>query len=269
MHPSASIDDFLNAPLGRYYAGRTHVLWVRSHTLAGAIYFDRPGARDAADLFRLAPLTFDPGLSDPYDALVDASLLRELEEGAFSTLVEHLAGARSFSARIRRVALVRPQGVTGAAIAGLFFEAVREHFEAALFAHRSEAMAWFGRADAGAANADLDALASAVCGPHPLVRQLRDYLATALDDASLDTAARALGVSSRSLQRKLSEASTTFSGELEGARVREAERLLLHTDDKIEAIARATGCVSTSHFGKMFRAATGESAADFRARRRR
>jgi AraC-like DNA-binding protein len=269
MRPSAGIDDFLSAPLGRYHAGPSYALWVWSHTLAGAFYFERPGAREAADLFRLAPLAFHPVLDEPYDAIIDASLLRALEEGAFDALVEHLADARSFAARIRRVAVIRPQGVTGAAIAGIFFEAVQTHFDAALFAHRAEGMAWLDRSDAVEANADLDALAATVCGQPPLVRRLRDHLVTTLENATVETAARALGVSPRSLQRKLSEASTTFSRELDGARVREAEHLLLTTDAKVEAVARATGCVSTSHFGKMFRDATGESAADFRARRRR
>jgi AraC-like DNA-binding protein len=49
--------------------------------------------------------------------------------------------------------------------------------------------------------------------------------------------------------------------------LRAAEALLVDTDDKIEVIAQKVGYTSHSRFGVMFRRLTGETPAEFRARR--
>ena len=70
---------------------------------------------------------------------------------------------------------------------------------------------------------------------------------------SVADAAKALGTSERTLQRKLAEAKTTFQGEMAEARVRAAERMLLDRDAPLTSIALETGCASLQHFNAMFR----------------
>jgi AraC-like DNA-binding protein len=77
-----------------------------------------------------------------------------------------------------------------------------------------------------------------------------------------------LGISERTLQRKLGEAGTGYLNELAEARVRAARRLLLESDAPLTAIAYDVGCASLQHFSALFRKRTGESPSAFRRKRR-
>jgi len=77
-----------------------------------------------------------------------------------------------------------------------------------------------------------------------------------------------VGLSERSLSRRLSELGTSFRDEVQRARLRAAEALLVDTDLKLDAVGRAIGFTSRAHFSDFFRRATGEAPSEFRARRR-
>ena len=96
--------------------------------------------------------------------------------------------------------------------------------------------------------------------------QLREYLSGALADAKLDGAARSLGVTERTLQRRLKEAGTSFQDEVTVARVRAAETLMLETNRKLSDIAHAVGCASSQHFSDMFRRMRDVSPSEWRAK---
>jgi len=100
-----------------------------------------------------------------------------------------------------------------------------------------------------------------------LVR-LRGWLDGHVTDATLASAARAVARSRRSLQRDLHLAGTTFRAELLDARVRQAKRLLLHTETSLTEIAHDVGCASLQHFSIMFRTHTGEPPSQWRAHQR-
>jgi AraC-like DNA-binding protein len=110
----------------------------------------------------------------------------------------------------------------------------------------------------------VDALAAR--GEGDLVPRLRALLVRDLAAASVPTAARALGVSPRSLQRHLAAAGTSFRRELRRARIEAARELLAGTRATVESVARSVGCESPSSFIRMFRSITGETPATFRAR---
>ncbi|MBA2539575.1 MAG: helix-turn-helix transcriptional regulator [Deltaproteobacteria bacterium] len=99
---------------------------------------------------------------------------------------------------------------------------------------------------------ELDGMFAEVAGTPQFVNALRVKLAADLT-VTLDGAARALGVSSRTLQRRLHDGDTTFQRELEAERVRAAKRLMLETDAKLDAIARDVGCASGTHLAALFR----------------
>jgi AraC-like DNA-binding protein len=75
--------------------------------------------------------------------------------------------------------------------------------------------------------------------------------------ATVAEAARALRVSTRTLQRRLKDEKTSFSREIAAARVRVAQRLLLAEDTKLTRIAQDVGCASSSHLSELFRRVTG------------
>jgi AraC-like DNA-binding protein len=258
--------EFLANPRGLYVRGHGFVIWVLDETLAGSAYFGRPDERDFPTLLGFAELPLHPALADSFDALVDCSSLAGLDGASFQVLVGYIAHVTRAAARLRRVAVVRPPGVVGATIAGLFYEAVRPSFPAGLFADRVEAFHWLGRSDA-----ECRAVETMLERAHALpvsIVELRRWLQGHLHHATIAEAAQGLAQSPRSLQRRLGEAGTTFRAEVDRARVRAAEALLVDGDTKIEAIACAVGCSSAWRFGATFRRVTGESPRDFRERRR-
>jgi transcriptional regulator GlxA family with amidase domain len=113
---------------------------------------------------------------------------------------------------------------------------------------------------------EVERLVAQARGIAPVVRALRAYLEGALVDAMVDAAAGALGCSSRTLQRELRQARTSFAAELTRARVRVASMLLSQGDEKVETIARRVGCLSSSRLSVVFKKEMGETPAAYRAR---
>jgi AraC-like DNA-binding protein len=264
MRAAGSMDEFLADPIGRYYRGESFVVWVYQPNLAGVIYFDRTDERDLPLLARLSDLLFHSAFEPPLDAFIDCSRFGGLSSTAYELLDAHLALISAGNDRMRRIALVRPEGLAGVTVTGVFYMTIQATFPAALFTDRIEALQWLDRDDTADCRAQLDALS----GQPKVIAGLRTFLATHLDRPSLKTAARAASVSTRTLQRELRNASTNFRAEVVRARVRAAEALLIESDDKISAVARSVGCASVAHFNTMFRRITGERPSEFRLRRR-
>ncbi|WP_131854757.1 helix-turn-helix transcriptional regulator [Bosea sp. BK604] len=80
--------------------------------------------------------------------------------------------------------------------------------------------------------------------------------------------AGALGLSVRSLQRKLSSAGLTYSELLDRVRLEIAVELLQRTADKIIDIAFAAGYSDPAHFSRAFRRMAGTTPRNFRCRSR-
>lgn len=70
--------------------------------------------------------------------------------------------------------------------------------------------------------------------------------------SSLDDLARRIGVSPRTLQRRLQDVGTTFQQEAITARLRLAKRLLRDSDRSIKWIAFECGFASHAHFSAFF-----------------
>jgi AraC-like DNA-binding protein len=276
MQPAASIEEFLAAPVGKWIAGKSYVIWVYSPSLAGSVYLGRPDEDDFPALLQMAPLPLHPALAPPFDAVIDCTRIEGLSTQSFEVLVQYLGTIGDVVGRIRRVAVVRPSTSSGnmasATLGGLFHELVATRFPAALFTDAAEAFRWLKRPRGDVERALIDATLAQALGVPPLLRGLRDWLGAQLvegaEPPSVAGAARSLGVSPRSLQRHLHDAGTRFRVEVDRARVRAAEGLLIEGDAKLEAIARQVGCASLSHFSTLFRRATGEAPSDFRQRRR-
>jgi AraC-like DNA-binding protein len=261
------VDELAEAPIGRHVVGHSFVIWVDSPTLAGSAYFGRPDARDFPTLERLSRLAGHAALAHGFDVVIDCSGVEAIDMPAFSLIARHITEVSEFAPKLGRVSIVRPAGMVGAILGGLFADGVQSRFRSALFADPTEAFGWLGRPDAHDARARVDGVLAEVRGTTEVIRRLREYLA-AKPRASLAAASRALGLSERSLSRRLGELHTTFRAEVQRARLRTAESMLIGSDDKLEVIARKIGFASRAHFSDFFRRITGETPSDFRARRR-
>jgi AraC-like DNA-binding protein len=76
--------------------------------------------------------------------------------------------------------------------------------------------------------------------------------------------AKRLGLSERSMQRKLSELGTSFSEQIAAARIERAKTLLEQTGDSITQIAFAVGFSSLEQFSRSFRARIGTTPSAYR-----
>jgi AraC-like DNA-binding protein len=266
MRRVTSIPQFLDNPSGCYVAGKSYLIWVYSPTLAGSMYFGRPNPDDFPDVLALAPL--HERLQAPFDAVVDCGRLVAIDAAAFQLLLGHMVSVLpSLAPRVRAASIVRPAGMPGATMAGLFHDLVAPVIRATLFTDRDEAFRWLGRPDGEEARQAVDEVLRGLFDLPLTVRQLRDWLRMHLDAPTVEVAARALGSSTRTLQRTLAEAGTSFRAEIDRARVRAAEAELLDQGCKLEVIARHVGCSSLSGFSKLFRRVTGETPSEFRERR--
>lgn len=263
MHPAPSVDTILADPIGHYFAGRSFVVWFQPR-LAGAMAFDRLHSCDEPQLARLLS---QPVLERGYDLICDFSGVELFDQRAFELLDVFLDLQPSLLADLARFAFVRPPGLAGSGLAGLFHEKVQPVVEARLFASRAEALDWLGYPAGRLERQQIDDLETTFRAETPALRRLRAHLLENAAASTLHTAAVALGTSDRSLQRELAAANTSFRTELCRARLRIAESLLVTTDDKIETIAHYIGFASASAFTTVFTRILGETPQEFRRRR--
>lgn len=84
---------------------------------------------------------------------------------------------------------------------------------------------------------------------------------------TLEQSASTLGVSSRSLRRRLQQEGSTFGSVLVEARKELAIRLLLESDEAVSSIGYQIGFEHPTHFGRAFKKWTGQSPTQFRQSR--
>ena len=262
-----------SAPVGRYVAGDTFVHFCAAPTLWGVILWGRPDETQAIALGHSLVHQLRPG-AVPHASIFAASRLDGAAPGAFQAAGRYLTRYGQALAALRsRFALVRPGGLGGAVVAGAF-DVLPRPYPARVFTGAAEAFAWLvadggGAPDWPADGAELLAtLYAEVSGTPALLAALRTLLDRRLAGLVVNDAARELGVSERTLQRKLADLETTFQDEQADARVRAAKRLLLDSDAALTNIALDVGCASLQHFSALFRKRAGESPSAFRKRHR-
>jgi AraC-like DNA-binding protein len=260
---------YLRNPIGRYFVGENFLHWYASAELCGFLLWGRPGEVQARRLTQVLDVELPPAA--PHVSLVDARWLESAEVNAFTALVQYmLSRGPGFAQTVRRQALLRPEGLTGAIVAG-FYGLVTPAYPAQAFTQPLEALAWLGRPaeESHALVRELEEVAAQALGQPPLLQELHRVLRSRLAGAQLAEVARELGMSERTLQRRLREVGTSFQQELNTVQVRTAQALLLQGDAKLTSVAVEVGCSSLQHFSGLFRKVTGESPSAWRARHRK
>lgn len=97
-----------------------------------------------------------------------------------------------------------------------------------------------------------------------LVGQVKQVLADSAGMVSIEDAARALHVSSRTLKRRLAERGLTFTELTEQHRVERALLLLRSQEQSLEQVAAALGYSDAANFSRAFRRWTGQSPGEWR-----
>jgi len=99
-----------------------------------------------------------------------------------------------------------------------------------------------------------------------LVARLRRLLHDDLLRPDSNAIAKTLGVSERTLQRRLGEVDTSFTEKLTSARIDRAKALMEGTGDSVTPIALAVGFASLEQFSRTFRARVGRTPTEYRGR---
>ena len=242
--------DFVRQPVGRFVAGRSYLAWCASEDLGGTVLWGAPSLSEVDELTRL--WEYDRALPGRFDVVSDLSRVTAVDTAAFERLSAYVgARATDYDARVRRHALVRPRGLSGAAVAG-FNLMLAPRFEWRVGETLTGAFAWLARADGAAVCAEVEARVAEVAGVELTLSALRALLAENLR-LDIDAAAATLGVSVRSLQRHLSELATSFRDEVAKARAVAARRLIDAGGEKLDVVAGRVGLASASQLARLLR----------------
>jgi len=253
------------SPVGAHVRGRAFAAWMPNDALVGASHFGPFDPADLPALRALFELIAHPALRPPYDVVHDLGRVDLLDRPAFQLHAGFLAQwMPRITGRVRRLAVIRPAGLPGAAYTGLFHDHAAQ-LEGKLFESRDAAFEWL--AIDAATRSELESIDRAF-EQAPVVRRLRELLAADPREMTLERAAAALGHSTRSLQRHLADEQSSFRDELAHARIHAAKQRLVETDDKIEVIARELGFRSVPAFTTMFGRVIGEAPQAYRDRHR-
>jgi AraC-like DNA-binding protein len=201
----------------------------------------------------------------PHPSLFDVSMLVTADVRAFGVIQRFLGGIQQVVARdVHRQAIVCGPTLGAALVLG-FYTLFPPPFPIQTFERRGDALTRLGAARDAAA---LERVAREVgIGVDVELAELRARLdRESLVEVTLATAARWLGITPRTLQRRLAASRTEFSDELSRARVARAQRLMLDRAQNLTTIALDIGCSSPSTFSELFRRITGETPTAWRRR---
>jgi AraC-like DNA-binding protein len=258
MRCATSIEDYLRHPRESYLVERDFCAF-HTGSLFGYVAWGRPGIAVAQTIVAVRRVELDdPG---PHHVILDYRLIEVVDIEAFRTLGEFLTTNRETLARVTtRVALVQPHEPFAAATVAGFYAVVKSPYPSQLCTTLDEAEAWLGVPTIGPVSEVCEASAAGRSTTTALVALLERQPGLAVDEA-----AKALGLTGRTMQRRLQAEGTTFLAEARKATVRRAKHLLVTTDDKISDIARAVGCTTAQHFTELFRTETGMPPAAWRS----
>jgi AraC-like DNA-binding protein len=198
----------------------------------------------------------------PHLSLVDTRGLQRVDPAAFSVMKDYALSRRdTFGKLIQKQALICSTGLPGAVVAG-FFAVLRPAYNFGICHELDEALDWLGVSDPRVH----ELLRDSACWAEddPVLQRLRDLLMTSERRGTVAAVARALGVSVRSLQRKLSHFGTSFKREQQRSQVRRAQELMLMGRLTLSSVAFAVGCASLQHFSTVFYKVTGKTPSRWR-----
>lgn len=244
-----------------WVSGPTYLVWRSSPQLSGVVLWGRPEPRHAASLARLFMKDAD---CERQLSLIDLCRVHGIDPGTFDLLAEYVSlHAEVLGRRIAALALVRPAGFIGAVVAG-FYQVVKHVHPVEVFTKPCDGLKWLGAGDPSSLVTEIDGALDTCASTSSVLHELRAHLRRQLGNASLATAAAALGLSGRALQRRLRDATTSFQLEQNAAQIYVAKRLLRETGHDIKRIAFEVGCSSAAAFSVLFRKLVGQSPSGWR-----
>lgn len=255
---------FFGEPARRYVVFRSFAYWQAERRAFGTMIWGRPDERDVEDMCAAHEVGANP-LFAGHTSLVDIRALEAVDRLAFERLLAYLVRRRDdWSPNVSSQAVLHGGGVAQASVAGMF-QFLRPAHPIWFF---DDARAAYESIAASDVRAELETLRETILGVPEVVRRVQTALGTLPHGATSSEVARAIGMSTRSLQRHLMACGSSLRIERQKHLLRASERLLEGTELDLGAIAAHVGASSPSHLVALYRAHHGTTPAAFRARRR-
>ncbi len=246
-----------------FHAGRCFAYWGDGARALGTVMWGRPLE---ADVEAMIPY-FEIGASAPFKghvSFVDARGVEAVDLLAFKRLLTYLMARRlAYGPNIARQAVLHPGGVAGVFVSGALHVARPPHPFGTFGPDESRAaFAYCGVAEL---HDEVEALRQQVSGAPEILRGVRAVLEK---NARASTAqlARALGLSQRTLQRRLEAAGSSLRAERQRQLTSAIEELLGGTTLDLDAIAVHVGLTSAAHLVRHFKAVHGVTPGVWRER---
>ncbi len=249
----------------RYFAGKCFCFWQDGVRALGTMMWGRPLEADVAEMIPYFEIGAHPRFKG-HASFVDGRGLEAVDMLAFKKLLAYLIARRNvWGPNIGRQAVLHPGGVVGVIVAGALHVA-RPPYPFETFADEAAAQGfeWCGVPELFD---ELEALRKRVSGTPSILRSVREAL-KARGDLSAADLAKALGLSPRTLQRRLEAAGSSLREERHRRVSLEIEELLAGTDLDLDAIAARVGLASASHLVRQFRSTHGMTPGEWRTQRR-
>ncbi len=255
---------FLGPPGRRYFVGRCFCYWQDEARALGTIMWGRPLEGDIAEMIPFFEVGVDPRFAG-HASFVDGRDLEAIDVLAFGKLLAYLVARRhAWGPNVGRQAILHPSGFIGVVVAGALQVARPPHPFACFQDDSAPAFEWCG---VPILRAEVEALRASVTDTPEIVRRVRDVFREHGVVGNSEVASR-LGISQRTLQRRLEENATSLRGERDCHLSARIEHFLGGTDLDLDAIAAEVGLSSASHLVSHFRSTHGTTPGVWRARRR-
>lgn len=272
-YPSAMdpvpLDAYLRDPLGKWTRGDAFAHFcLKEPALVGSILWGYLHATELAKALRCAEAAV-AAFQRPHAVLVDARRIRWVETTCFGLAADYV---RREHARLGQCVVhfagVRPESLLPRAVAEGAFAVMSAPYPFTLHDTREEALAILERSElAGTIQAIEEAIHEA--STQSLLTALHEAIEREIMEPTLERAAAVLALSSRTLQRRLREAGTSFKREVTIARVQYAKRAMVDTDESLARIAVDAGFGTPSAFSRAFVKIEGVRPSEWRSAHRR
>lgn len=263
------LSEFAASPVGHAVLSRHTLLWYCAPRLSVVAMWGRPDRQDI-DLLAQAMDADWAFRTEPFLTLVDLRGLHTLDEDVVAQYAAVLHTRKERQRRILRCAVILPTDgwlVRAVATIGPMLSPLEDSnnkgMQYGVSADLLSALSWLDWKDASCLQ-DLAMLTEKAQAESRASDELRRFLTANLTSATLVVAAKDLGISARTLQRRLRDAQTTFLDELTRVRIERAKELLTTTDKKLFSIAQEVGYKKQQNFTSAFRKVVNQSPPEWR-----
>lgn len=266
MRQAADNNAFVQDPVGMWTSAGTSLGWCHSPALCGAVVWGRPDVGQVHQAVGLFEAFRHPSLAPRIVLVLDARSL-DVEMEAFQVLAQWLRARR---AELRqRVAL--QVGIVGGGISALTISGilplVGDHHPFKVFSDAHAAYVHASQEHGAALHDEVNALVGEVQRLSHDIAALQVLMRQKAGRPEIDTAARQLGMSRRSLQRQLAAAGTSFRAVQQESRYAAAIDMLENTDLKVASIASRLE-ISERALAALLRSHGGTTPSEYRTRSR-